>query len=563
MNSDAPATDGGAALRAAAEAAFVQLRALAPAADGPPLAPEATQVLLHELQVHQIELEMQNDELRRTQTETDTWRSHYFDLYELAPLGYCTVSDSGLVIEANLALASMLGVPRTRLVGGPLARFMRTDGLKDFYLLCRKALQSAMLEADGGHAPSAHKGADSSLELSLSRPDGSVFWAQCMVTVAPQHSLGVIRPWRAAERRRSMRKVLRVVVLDIDARRQAEEAQRASEASQRLSATALNSVSQGVLIAGPDRRIVFANEAFLAITGFSAAEITGRTCAFLQGPGTDAQVVAAIAAALHTQSEFAGEILNYRKDGSMFWNELTISPVREASGALGHFVGVTHDITARKQAQLDLLRALREKEALLREVHHRVKNNLQVISSLLRLEGGRSMQAETQTVLGAMRARIRAMAVLHESLYRTDNFAAVDLSVYLRELAVQAFNAQLTRPGAIALQVDLASVSVTMEQAMPCGLLVSELISNSLKHGFPDGRAGVVHVSLQPGESATWWRLCVSDNGVGLPPDFDAKRQAKLGLQLAGDLAEQIGGPLHTGPNLSSGVQFWIGFKLA
>ena len=432
MNTDAPGTEGGAELRVAAEAASVQRRA--PAAASQPLTPEATQALLHELQVHQIELEMQNTELRRTQAETDTWRSHYFDIYELAPLGYCTVSESGLVVEANLALASMLGVPRTGLVGRPLARFMLTDGQNDFYLLCREALQGTMLEADGGHAPSARAGAASSLELTLSRPDGSRLWAQCMVTVAAQHSIDVISPKHAGERRLSMRKVLRVVVIDIQ---------------------------------------------------------------------------------------------------------------------------------ARKQAQLDLLGALREKEALLREVHHRVKNNLQVISSLLRLEGGRSVQPETQTVVDAMRARIRAMAMLHESLYRTDNFAAVDLAVYLRELSVQAFNAQLTRPGAIALQVDLASVSVTMEQAMPCGLMVSELISNSLKHGFPDGRAGAVRVSLQPGEAPAWWRLGVSDTGVGLPPDFDAKRQASLGLQLAGDLAEQIGGVLQVNPNLPSGAEFWVGFKVA
>ena len=139
----------------------------------------------------------------------------------------------------------------------------------------------------------------------------------------------------------------------------------------------------------------------------------------------------------------------------------------------------------------------------------------------------------------------------------------MDLAAYLRELAVQAFNAQLTRPNAIALQVDLASVSVTMVQAMPCGLMVSELISNSLKHGFPDGRAGAVCVSLQPGEAPAWWRLCVSDTGVGLPPDFDANRQASLGLQLAGDLAEQIGGSLEVNPNRSSGAEFWVAFKLA
>jgi two-component sensor histidine kinase len=213
------------------------------------------------------------------------------------------------------------------------------------------------------------------------------------------------------------------------------------------------------------------------------------------------------------------------------------------------------DITERKRAEAVIHAALEEKTALLGEktallgeMHHRVKNNLQVVTSLLRLEAGRSAQADTKEVLEDMQGRIRSMALLHEALYRAGTFAAVDLGAYIKELAIQAFRAQAVSPGAVRLQLELAAVTVVMDQAMPCGLLVNELVSNCLKHGFPDGRAGEVRVELQPEAGGAQWRLRVSDTGIGLPADFAARRGQSLGLQLASGLAQQINGELAIGP---------------
>ena len=199
-------------------------------------------------------------------------------------------------------------------------------------------------------------------------------------------------------------------------------------------------------------------------------------------------------------------------------------------------------------AEAALRRALAEQAALLKEVHHRVKNNLQIVHSLLRLEAGRSVQPDTTRVLRDMRARIQAMALLHESIYRSGRFAGVELGDYLRQVAMQALRAQQTQGGAVRLQLDLASIRLDLDQALPCGLLVNELISNSLKHGFADGRGGQIEVALQVLGGGAALQLCVSDDGAGLPADFEARRGQSLGLQLVADLAQQLGGRLDIGP---------------
>ena len=237
------------------------------------------------------------------------------------------------------------------------------------------------------------------------------------------------------------------------------------------------------------------------------------------------------------------------KDGSWKWilaRGMVVT--RDALGNPLRMIGTHSDITERRLGEETIRSSLLEKEALLQEVHHRVKNNLQVINSLLRLESGRSTVPNTKAVLTEMQGRIRSMALLHESLYRSGSFAAVDLGAYLRQIATQSFRALAVSPGAVQLRLDIASVHVVMEQAAPCGLLVNELISNCLKHGFPDGRTGEVRIELRSVDGGPQIRLRVSDTGVGLPADFESKRSHTLGLELVVDLVEQLNGTLEIGP---------------
>jgi PAS domain S-box-containing protein len=228
-------------------------------------------------------------------------------------------------------------------------------------------------------------------------------------------------------------------------------------------------------------------------------------------------------------------------------------PVMASSSALADSMNsetlvLLYDITPHNEAQSVLNALVSEKNALLKEVHHRVKNNLQVITSLLRLESNRTGSGDVKSVLDEMKWRIRTMALVHESLYRSESYAAIGLDTYLRQLATEVFRSLLDRGVPVELQLDLKPVIVSMNMATPCGLIVNELISNALKHGFKDGRAGMVCIALQRVVGTQKIRLCVSDNGTGLPVDFQSRKEASLGMQLVSDLTMQIGATMTIGP---------------
>lgn len=261
--------------------------------------------------------------------------------------------------------------------------------------------------------------------------------------------------------------------------------------------------------------------------------------------------------ALQNKKEYSTEFRVVWPDGSIHTIRALAHIQRDENGQPLKMIGTNWDITAYKQIEHSLQASLQEKVALLNEVHHRVKNNLQIITSLLRLESGRSTQPSTKAVLSDMQSRIRTMALVHETLYRSGNLAAVDMSSYLQQLATQSLRAQLTDAGSVRLQLDLASVEVSLELATTCGLVVNELLSNCLKHGFPGGRTGEVSIMLKPLDDGKWC-LRVSDTGVGLPADFELRQQNSLGLQLVRSLAAQLGGSLEVGP----GAVFTVTFAL-
>jgi PAS domain S-box-containing protein len=230
-----------------------------------------------------------------------------------------------------------------------------------------------------------------------------------------------------------------------------------------------------------------------------------------------------------------------------FFHEGEMKLLTELAGDIAYCVRTIQAGREREEADLALRTSLKEKEALLKEVHHRVKNNLQVIASLLRLESNRIDHAVTKGVLKDMQNRIQAMAGLHEALYRSGNFAQVDLATYLKQLTNQLSRSLSMGPGRVPFHLSLVSVGLDLDQAIPCGLIVNELASNALKHAFPDGRSGEVRVELDQAQDGTLL-LRVSDDGIGLPADFEARRGKSLGLQLVSDLVRQLQGTFRIAP---------------
>jgi PAS domain S-box-containing protein len=218
------------------------------------------------------------------------------------------------------------------------------------------------------------------------------------------------------------------------------------------------------------------------------------------------------------------------------------------------------DVTERKRAEEQLRASLREKEVLLKEIHHRVKNNLQVISSLLSLKAGTIKDRETLQIFKECQSRVRSMALLHEKLYQSGDLASIDFSAYVRELAATLFGSYGVEPGNISLEVCAPGILLGIDSAVPCGLIVNELVSNCLKHAFPGGRPGEIRIELVRRDDNNLNKLVlrVSDNGVGLPEDIDFENLGSLGLRIVRTLTEQLNGALEF--DNSGGTQFTISF---
>jgi two-component sensor histidine kinase len=183
--------------------------------------------------------------------------------------------------------------------------------------------------------------------------------------------------------------------------------------------------------------------------------------------------------------------------------------------------------------------SLREKEVLLKEMHHRVKNNLQIISSLLSLQDGTITDPHVLAMFEDCQHRITSMALIHQSLYQTDNPARVDFAAYLRSLTADLWRAYAVDPTHITLTMTADDLSLSLDVAVPCGLLVNELLTNSLKHAFPDGRSGTIQVDLRR-EAQGQIILKVSDTGIGLPDGVDLQTAGSFGLQLVKIVCMQL-----------------------
>jgi two-component sensor histidine kinase/DNA-binding response OmpR family regulator len=221
--------------------------------------------------------------------------------------------------------------------------------------------------------------------------------------------------------------------------------------------------------------------------------------------------------------------------------------------------GVAEDITERKKVNLQIEAALREKEALLRELFHRVKNNLQVVSSLLNLQSESLTDEQAIEMFRESRHRIHSMALIHERLYQAKDLARINIEQYVHDLASELFFAYGVSAEQIGLVVEINTDGAIMdiEKAVPVGLIINELLTNALKYAFPEGRAGKLTVRIEP-LPGDMLKMTVADDGVGLPPGIDVNDPATLGLQLVSTLAEQLRGRLEA--RSQSGTAFSITF---
>lgn len=234
-----------------------------------------------------------------------------------------------------------------------------------------------------------------------------------------------------------------------------------------------------------------------------------------------------------------------RKDGSEFPVEIGLNPIETEDGVM--VLSAIVDISDRKQKENRIAQALKEKDVLLGEIHHRVKNNLQIVHSLLDLQSGQISDPSVLAMLRDSQNRVHSMALIHQTLYQSQDFAQVDFGVFLDSFVPVLISSYALHGNNITLEIATHDVALPINTAIPCGLIVNELVSNALKHAFPNGRQGKILLEMQA-DSDRNLTLAVSDDGVGLPPDLDTRMTGSLGLQLVATLGAQLRGTLDIRP---------------
>ena len=337
-SSQSPEVAATLSLRERAEALFRKSEGLLPETIGS-LTPDKVQEILHELRVHQIELEMQTEELLRSQVELDKSRALYFDLYDLAPVGYCTVSDKGQILQANLTAATMLGIARSGLIRSPFSSCIRKEDQDIFYL------SQKMLAATGELQ---------SCDLRMIRPDGTAFFAHLQITSATdENGAGICR----------------VALIDVTRHRLAEQA------LQKLR-TAVEQSANTIVITDPGGNIEYVNPAFEKSTGYTAAEVIGQNPRLLKSGLHERPFYCHLWATITSGKIWRGEFQNKRKDGTLYWESATISPVVDTSGEIAAFIAVKEDVTDRKAMDAIRIEAMEQTVAA-----NRVKSDFLAIMS--------------------------------------------------------------------------------------------------------------------------------------------------------------------------------------
>lgn len=509
-----------------------------------PVAPEDAKIIHHELEVHQIELEMQNEELRRAQLELEAARARYYDLYDLAPVGYCTISEQGLILEPNLTACSLLGIDRKNLLRQPLSRFILAEDTDSYYLNRKKLFETSQPQ---------------SFEIRMLHKDSSLFWAQIEATAAQDSETDT--------------PVCRVVLSDITGRKREEEALRESEAKFR---SYFELPLHGIAITSLNKEWLQVNDRICSLLGYSRDEILRMTWTEMTHPDDRSPDLEQFNRML------CGQIENYtmdkrfiRKDGSIVWVSLGVGCVRKADGSVNYVVALLSDITDRMLAKEALLAKNAELERFTRAVSHDLKNPLITIRAFLdHLEqdmADNDKDRIKQDLTHIKTAAEKMNALLDEllRLSQVGNVINPFIETPLRELVDEAsclVSGQLEKKN-VQLQVAESAVLIYGDRVRLVEVF-ENLISNAAKF-MGEQPEPLVEVGAETKDGTI---MCfVHDNGMGIDPRHKDKlfglferlntviEGTGLGLALVKRIVEVHGGRIWAeSEGVGKGTCFWF-----
>jgi PAS domain S-box-containing protein len=290
----------------------------------------------------------------------------------------------------------------------------------------------------------------------------------------------------------------------------------------------------GIAMLDEHQEVTMINQGFEEIFGYSEDEIVGLNLDKLIVPAGKEEEAESLTKSRET---FEFSTRRIRKDGSPVDVLIYGVPV-VVDGRTIAVYGIYVDITGQKKAEDQVKRSLKEKEVLLAEIHHRVKNNLAVITGLLELQGYNTVNEDAKKVLKDSQLRINSMALIHEKLYQSERLSEIQFDTYINELLDVIKKSHFSNQKPVQINIDAEPVPLTITQAIPCGLLLNEIITNSLKHAFPDDRQGEINISFK--KTGNQLRLSIGDNGIGLPENHTEMKSKSLGMTLIKTLAKQL-----------------------
>jgi len=487
------------------------------------------------------DLRRQLTKLKKTEDVLRTSEERLRSLFETMAEGVVLIAPDGEIVNANPAAERILGLKRAEIEGrnyvGPEWKIIRPDGT------------TMPPEEMAGPLAMKEKRLVKDVVMGYKCPDGSISWINVSASPILNEAgklTGVVGTF-----------------VDITKRKLAEAA--LCESEEKYRALAHNAMD-GIYIINPEG-FEYVNPAFEEIFGYKAEEVCHKDFNFFDLIYPEDRKIIAEREIARKKGKRLPSMYLFRvmtKDRKLKHVEVNTVPL---PGKKVRILGILRDIKERMQAEKQVKASLREKEVLLRELHHRVKNNMQVISSILNLQSSRIKDKNVLEMFKKSRDRIRSMALIHEKLYQSKDFARIDLARYVQSLASHLFHSYNVDPNVVRLKTDVEDVFLDINTAIPCGLIINELVSNSIKHAFPKGRArgdkgkvrGEILISVHSDKNGQT-TLLLADNGMGLPKDFDIRKTKSLGLQLVNDLANQLEGSIKL--QRRRGTAFRITFSL-